>query len=179
MSGIAGVIGIDSTFSVTPTVSSSPAYTANDQVGGIMQLSGAIKKFHRPLGGDGSAVSQYGIQRGHTQLTSILVKSIDTGFQPIINFWIFNDLPTLNSSDNAALSFNDSELSKLVGVVSMDSIYQATALNIAAEKTNLNVLLPQVSTMAHNDLWVVAQVLSGGSFSSTSSLSLLFKFYHD
>jgi hypothetical protein len=180
MSHVAAVIGIDGVFEVTPTISSSPTYSSGDQIGGIIQLSGAIRTLHRPLDGNNSqATSLYGRQRGYSLLTEIFVKNKVINVTPILNFWIFNELPTMTSVDNGAFNFADSELTKLVGIASMDTTYFTSSSNSAASKTNLNVLCPQVSTMATNDLWVVTQTLTGGLFTSTSDLTFVFKFYHD
>lgn len=180
MSHVAAVIGIDGVFEVTPTISASPSYTSGDQIGGIIQLSGAIRTIHRPLDGANSqATSLYGRQRGHSLLTSVLIKNKVTNVTPTLNFWIFNELPTMTSVDNGAFNFADSELTKLVGVVVVDTAYVSSSSNSATEKTNLNVLCSQVSTLASNDLWIVTQIMTSGLMTSTSDLTFVFKFFHD
>lgn len=86
----------------TPTVSTSPAYTAKDAVGGLLTFANAVR-----------------ISGGAGQLLTVTV--IDNSQQrPSLELVLF-DRTFTNSTDNAIFAPSDADLANCIGVVSVNS----------------------------------------------------------
>jgi hypothetical protein len=141
---------------VTPTVSTS-AYTANDQVGGLMTLDGAAP-------GKGAG----------TVLNSIVI--VDKASQAAeIDLYFFDESPTVASSDNAAADVTDAEMvDKCIGHVTVVAgDYAALAANSTACVRDIALSLkPRASTT----LYCLAVTRGTPTYGSTSDLTLKFVF---
>lgn len=178
MTGVSNVIGIDRSIEVTPAVSASSAYTAGDQVGGIQQLSSVFPDFQRsvnPVSKAGGSGSKF---PGHVILQTITVTDLgeqDAAFE----LFFFNELPTVASSDNAALSIVDSEAHKCIGHYSFAPTYGSTGEFSVGSVANINLMLPQQADFDNLDLWVVVSTPGTPTFASTSDLVFKYNFFVD
>lgn len=142
---------------VTPTVSNAVAYTANDQVGGLMTLTGAAP-------GKGSG----------TSLSSIVI--VDNASQSAaIDLYFFDASPTVASVDNGAADVSDAEMAdKCIGhVVVAASDYKALAGNSTACVRNIDLSL---KPNASQDLYCIAVTRGTPTYTSTTALALKFTF---
>lgn len=177
MSGINNVIGIDLSVTVTPTVSTS-AYTAGDQVGGIQTLSDVYPDFYRVW--NPNSKSGTGMQRfpGHLILQSITI--LDQAEQSATyNLFFFNQLPTVASSDNAALNIADSEVLKCIAHYQCAPTYGDAGGFTVGSVQNINMLLPQYEEMTNNELYVVMSTTTTPTFAATDDLTIRYNFYVD
>jgi len=139
--------------SVTPTVSTTPAYTAKDAVGGLLTFSNAAR-----------------VSGGTITIQSVVV--IDNSQQrPPLDLVLF-DRTFTNSSDNAIFAPSDSDLLNTIGVVSVaawsdfstNSVATRFGLGMAA-KLNGTDLFGQLVTsgavtfVATNDITVILQIV--------------------
>lgn len=154
---------------VTPTVSTSPAYTAEDQVGGIQTLTGACR-----AAGSGAT------------LVSVVVH--DSGKQSAaLSIFFFDELPTVASVDNGAITITDAEMAdKCIGVVSLAA---ASYVNVAgssivtgpASSTGLYMKSKtkgQSGAQAGN-LYAVVKTTGTPTYASTTDLIFKYSFIQD
>ena len=101
--------------SATPTLSTTPAYTSGDQFGTVMTFTSAALA----NGGVGSVVNA-------------VMSNRDTEFPPI-ELWLFQNSPTMVSTDNAAFDITDANLEAavLLGVIELSAFYAGTNNNVA------------------------------------------------
>lgn len=176
MAGINKVIGIDKTIIVTPTVSASSAYTAGDQVGGIQTLSNVYPDFQR--GVTGVNVDGWTKYPGHVILQSLTI--IDAAEQDSsYNLFFFNELPTVASSDNAALNIADTEISKCIGYYNFTTTYGSSGNFSVGSVANINLMLPQVADFSTPNLYIVVSTPDTPTFASTSDLTFKYSFFVD
>lgn len=138
------------TSQVTPTISAA-AYSANDQLGGIMSIY--------PFEGAGN-VDQ--------QLESIGIMDIDK--QGLgLNLLFFNSLPTLTSADGEALAFAAGQESKLVFALNINDPF-TTFMDVDFFQFGWGGdAFPYLITGGET-IYVVAQVTSTPTFTTTSSV---------
>lgn len=154
---------------VTPVVSTTPAYTAADQVGGLNLIPHAAHD-----------------SGGVVLLQSISV--IDKAKQKaaLICFF-FDDLPTIASVDNGAFDLIDAQMAlSCIGFVSVPSAnYQDSSSNSIATVANCGLLLksnagnnavPLPSTASKTSLWCVLMTSGTPTYTSTSDLVVKFGF---
>jgi len=137
---------------VTPTISTTPAYTSGDTVGSQMTFANAA----RVSGGSGI-------------IQSILVKD-NTQAQRAAMDLVFFDRSITVAADNAAFNVSDADMAYCLGVVSIgpyNTAWPGTPLNSVS--TLLNVGLPFV--LNGTDLYVVAVVRATPTYTSTSDLT--------
>lgn len=156
---IIGRVGTRSVrIAVTPTVSTSPAYSSADAVGGLMTFSNAV------------AVSGYG-----GVLQSVIV--IDKANQkPALQIYISNQTFTA-STDNAAFTVSDADVVNAVGYVSIaatDWQSNGTA-NAVATKAGIGLAFHPNTT----DLFAQMQTTSTPTFASTSDIIVIFEILQD
>jgi hypothetical protein len=152
---------------VTPTISTSPAYTSGDQIGGIMTLTDVIRQ--DKSGGFGTS-ELVGV--------TILDKALQSAAMSI---WLFNQSPTLASSDNAAFNISDANLVlQCIGVVSVGTAYSASAANSVSSTQNLNkiVQIPYTATSPTN-VYAVAVIGAAATYTTTTDLQFQFEFFVD
>jgi hypothetical protein len=137
--------------SQSPTVSTSPAYTSGDVIGGKLTFSSAV-----PAAG-GAALMQ---------AVTINCKSAQTGAMDLI---LFNADPTATTfTDNAALAVNAADQSKVIGVVKISDWTNLGTPSVAqANNLALPLVLPTTS------LFGVLVARSAPTLVSTSDLTIV------
>lgn len=144
--------------SVTPTISTS-AYTANDQVGGLITLT---------LSGNGAQ---------DVTLQSLNILDKNAGVLAPLEIIFFNQNPVATSVDNGAFSIPDSGLAYCMGVVSVAAAdYKAFALNSVATVRNIGL---KMRSDADGKIYVHVRTTGTPTYTSTSDLTLTFDFYGD
>jgi hypothetical protein len=162
-------IGSSYVVAVTPTVSANAAYTANDQVGGIQTLTNAI----RPERDD--HVGSF--------LTDLVVVDSD-GQGAAIDIFFFNSLPTVASTDNAAISITAAQLQdKCLGSVTVatgdyvacGSIKVATVKNVGLRCVSASSSDPQTQC----NIYAVACTRGTPTYTTTSAVTFKYSFAQD
>ena len=139
--------------SQTPTVSTTPAYTAKDAVGGKLTFTNAARA-------SGGSI---------TIPTAIIIDNSQQ--QPALDLVLF-DRDFTASSDNAVFDPTDADLANIVGVIPMtrwfdfndNSVCVRTGLNLAA-KLNTTDLFGQLVTrstptfVATSDISVILEIV--------------------
>lgn len=147
---------------VTPVINTAQ-YTSGDQVGGILTVSNAAFDADRAV--------------KLTHLTLIDMDEQDAN----LTLFLFDDLPTVSSANNDALSLSDAEiLAKCVGLVSIGSSdYVDCAGSHIVQKTP-NLLLRSVHTSTEarksGNLYALLSTTSTPTYSAVSSLKLILGF---
>lgn len=141
---------------VTPVISTG-AYSALDQIGGIQTLTDATEKFNYAV-----------------RLNAITIIDKDKESAGI-NFYFFDELPTVASVDNGALDITDAEMAdKCVGRFAV----------AAADYTNLNASSMATAKVAGDGLllttkssvlYVVAQTIATPTYTAVNDL--VFKYH--
>lgn len=144
------------TVTATPTVSTSPAYTAGDQVGGVMTFTSAAIA----TGRGGQIVNAYLIDKGKQKAT--------------LELWLFLASPTLVNSDNGAFDITDSNLvtATPIGVIDFSSgDYRDSGSNsfCQGEQSGGPVNIPFVTTSTAN-LFGVFVTRGTPTYASTTDL---------
>lgn len=148
---------------VTPTVSTSPAYTAEDQVGGIQTLGNACRQ-----------------QGGGATLISVAVHDKAKQSAALVLFF-FDELPTVASSDNAAVDVTDAEMAgKCLGSVTVAATnYVNVSGSSMATVNSPNTALYMKSQDADGKLYVVVKTTGTPTYASTSDLTFRYSFIQD
>jgi hypothetical protein len=140
----------------TPTVSTSPAYTANDQVGGIQTLTVPNSSL------------------GSCALVSFNVLDL-AGQSAALSLFFFNSLPTVASSDNAALNISDANMALCIGhVVVAAGDYQSTSANSIASVKLSGPLYMKSATA--DTLYVVVKTTGTPTYAGTTDLTFTYNF---
>lgn len=137
---------------VTPTVSSSPAYTAGDCLGGLQTLTSA-----------GRAASGTGI------VQTVVMLDKTQAQRPAMDL-LFFDASVTSAGDNAAAAFSDADMANCIGILNLqayNAAWAGTPLNSVA--TLLSVGLPFVSDGSGN-IYVQAVVRNTPTLTSTTDL---------
>jgi hypothetical protein len=144
---------------VTPVISSGVAYTINDQVGGLIEITSV---------GDGTNSSSVTLQ-------SIVVCDKSTQ-AAALQFFFFDQDPNETSVDNGALSIPDASTGFNNGFVNIASAdYQTLALNCVATARNIGL---KMSTST-GKLFVLVRTTGTPTYGSTSDLTFRFSFFVD
>jgi len=149
---------------VTPTISTS-AYTSGDQLGGVQTLTNAVA--------DAADKS--------TRLQTLVVIDKDSE-GPALELMFFSELPTVASSDNAALDVSDSEMAaKLLGVVSIASgdwvtlggvkVANFANLNLDCYATGLDASGKRISSV-----YALAMIAEAKTYTATTDLVFVYNF---
>jgi len=160
-------------FVKTPTVSTSPAYTAGDQVGGIMDLSVRDNR---------NVVTQGACQEKNAVATLLSVAVHDKASQSAeLVIFFFNALPTVASSDNSALTITDAEMAaKCLGSVTVPASAYATVASSSMAVLKLpDCALAMLSNEDNGPLYAVMKTTGTPTYASTSDLTLRFLFGQD
>lgn len=169
-------LNITRTISVVPTISTSPAYTTGDQIGGIMTLTDVVRQ-------DGT-VNQginNGLMAGQAELHSVTI--LDGGKQDAaIDIWFFNTSPTVTSVDNGAFSMSDAnQAAQCIGAISIGTAYSDAALNSTSsdgKNIGLNLQVAASATSPTN-IYAIAIIRATATYTATTDLKFLFSFYVD
>lgn len=165
--------GFSTVLVVTPTVSVAPAYTAQDQVGGIQTLAvlDTLSKVRDAACQDENSISY---------LASIVVHDKNSQNADLVIFF-FNALPTVASVDNGAITISDAEMAtKCIGAVSVPaSSYHTVASSSIATVLAPSCLLAVKSTVDDGPIYAVVKTLSTPTYTSTSDLTFKYSFSQD
>lgn len=159
-SGSFNVGGVTTAITATPTVSTSPAYTAADALGGKITLASAV----RVSGGGGIIQALTLADKGKQSA------AIDVVF--------FNADPSGTTfTDNGALTIADADLLAIIGVVSIAATdYSAFADNSIATKYGLGLAFKAVGSTS-----IYACLVNRGTptYTSTTDIQLAVKILQD
>lgn len=153
--------------SVTPTVSTTPAYTSGDCLGGLMTLSNAA----RFTGGGGTIQSVRVLDKTQAQRAAMDLFFFQTSVSP--------------AGDNAPAAFSDADMANCVGVISIlttdyNTAFAGVPLNSVAFKPDTKTnTLPQAMAIpyycsAGTSLYCQAIVRGTPTYTSTSDLVFQF-----
>ena len=92
-----------------------------------------------------------------------------------INFLFFDELPTVASADNAALSISDAEMAKCVGIYELAAADFADVVTSKLGQGVFTKLLMKCKARS-TSLWVVMQVASGTPTYTAAGMKNKFKF---
>ena len=139
--------------SVTPTISTS-AYAVDDQLGSVQTLSfGSADK---------------------SLVTMLSISVLDKAKQGApITIFFFNALPTITSSDNAALDISDAEMDKCVGHKNITGNDYVTTQSNSIATVGLNSAISLRSSTA-NALYAVVKSNGTPTYASTSDLKFIY-----
>lgn len=157
------VSGLYKVITVTPTVSTSPAYTANDQVGGIQTIT-------------------LGDSSEQKLATLLSVSVVDKGKQSAaLTIFFFTQLPTIASSDNAAFDLTDANMLYYAFHINIGSTdYASSASNSAASLTMSSVAKAAMATgNGATALYAVAMTTGTPTYASTTDLQFTYTFGFD
>lgn len=151
------VSGGSNTIIITPTVSTTPAYTPNDNVGGKLTLANAV-----------------GAAGGLSVLQS--VKVLDRSNQKAaLTILLFGDDLASTLTDNAQPTISDADISKLIGQVTIGASDYVTVDHAGtdfaiAEK----VISTTVSPAAGTTLYAAIITTGGPTYATAGALTLRF-----
>jgi len=161
-------LNITKTIPVVPVISTSPAYTAGDQIGGIMILPDVVR---------------VDSNTGYAQAELHSVTILDGAKQDAaIDVWFFNQSPTVGSTDNSAFAMTPANLAaQCIGAVSIGTSYSdGVTISTSTDGKNIGMNLQSLTTAATpTNLYAVAVIRSAVTYNSTSALKFLFSFYVD
>lgn len=157
--------GFSTEIAVVPTITTT-AYTANDQVGGVQTLA-YLSPTQKPT----DAACQ-----DKTVSYLMGLKVLDKSKQnAAFTIYFFNVLPTLLSSDNAALSIATSEMTKCIGFVKVTAAnYAGPAEWGIADVPFADVMKALKSNTDDGPLYAVVQTTSTPTYAVGD---LEFKYY--
>lgn len=139
--------------SVTPTISTSPAYSINDAVGGKMSFANAVP---------------YAGYQG--MIASLLMIDAQKLNAPV-DVYFFNDDPTSTTfTDNAAWDLNSADYDKLIGVAHLTDFSNQNAAS-TAQAINLNLPFKAVGTT----IYAVAVARTTPTMTSTTGLKFILR----
>lgn len=165
-------INASKTVIVTPTISTS-AYTSGDQIGGIMTLTDVIRQ-------------DSNMELGFSELVEVTI--LDASLQnAAMDIWLFNQSPTVTSSDNVAFSMSDAnQAAQCIGWVSVGATasYSSGALNSVSTTSNLNkpcqvISLKTAPKTNPTNLYAIAIVRGTPTYTTTTALQFQFSFFID
>lgn len=168
-------INASKVISVTPTITAA-AYTFGQQIGGIMTLQNALRQ---------DSQSGFGV----AELVGVTI--LDSSQQSAaINIFLFNQSPTLTSTDRTTFAMSSANLaSQCIGVVSVGTTYVNSSAQSISSTQNLNKLLmvssdPNAQSIVgpatiRSNLYAVA--VSGGTptYATTTALQFQFELFLD
>lgn len=146
---------------ITPTISTSPAYTSGDVLGGLQTLTDAA----RVSGGSGVVQSMTVFDKTQAQRAAMDI--------------LFFDTSVTVAGDNAAVAMSDGDMANCIGVVSIgpyNVAWPGTPLNSIS--TLINVGLPFICNGTAN-LYAVAVVRGTPTYVSTSDLTYSYTILQD
>lgn len=151
------VTGANVHVTAVPTVSSGSAYTAEDQVGGLITLTG-----FKPN-------ASYSLQ------TIVVCDNDKQSADLAVSF--FNTTPSNTSADNAAISYPDASLAYMEGVVPvLEFDYVESALSSVATVRNCGL---KVKSSTEGSIFVLVKTGGTPTYTSTTALRFIFKFFED
>lgn len=149
---LAAAVGATTVLQPTVTVSTSPAYTAGDVVGGEIVLTGAVRKV------SGTGVFQ-----------SLTVFDVSNQ-KPALTILVFNADPAGTYTDNGAFAFNASDYAKLLGKISVAATDYVTLDSKAIASPAIQPFC--IASATTQNLWLVMVVSTTPTFAATTDLRL-------
>lgn len=165
---------------VTPTISSSPAYTSGDQLGGIQTV--AINSSLLRMDSNSNVQTGGRVSMGTATLTEVTI--LDQALQSAaMDIWFFAASPTVTSVDNGAFALTDANLIAAtnglpitLGYVSVGAAYSAAAASSISTTCNLNFT---VGSTTASPIYAIAVVRGTPTYASTTDLVFEYKFIID
>jgi hypothetical protein len=145
---------------ITPTISTTPAYTAGDVLGTLQTISNAA----RTSGGTGQVLSICVLDKTQAQRASMDL--------------LFFDRTVTVAADNAAVAMSDADMAFCLGVIpiySYNTAWPGTPLNSIS--TNVAVNMPFV--LNGTDLFVVPVVRTTPTYVATNDLVFTYTLLQD
>lgn len=142
---------------VVPTIDTA-IYASGDRIGSIMKITDAV-----------DATSDASVLKTLTIVDSASQSSA-------IDLLFFNDLPTVASADNAALSITDAEMvAKCIGrIVIAAADYTALAANSVAVRNSIDEMMIPVG--GSRDIYCVIQSRGTPTYTAATDLTVKFLF---
>lgn len=167
---------IQSPVEVTPTISTS-AYTAGDQVGGVMTLTNVVRNDpNTSVSGDRGTPTTSGAGLGTATLTEITVLD-KAGQNAAFEVWFFKSSPTITSVDNGAFNLTDANsFAACIGHVNVGATYSTSSSNSVSTTSNLN---KSIFAASGSTIYAVAKTTGTPTYGSTSDLKFIFNFLVD
>lgn len=154
-------------FTVTPTVSTTPAYTSGDCIGGLQTISNAAR-----ANGAGGVINS--------------IRILDkTQAQRAAMDLLFFSSSVSSAGDNAAAAFSDADMANLVAIVSIlttdyNTAWAGTPLNSIAfkpdTKTNTLPVSMAIPYFCASGTSLYVQAVSRGTPTYTSTTDLVFQY---
>lgn len=165
-------VNITKTIAVTPTISTSPAYTSGDQIGGVMTLTDVVRQDSNTSVGT-ACLAEVTILDGDKQ-------------DAAIDIWFFKVTPTVTSVDNGAFAMTRANQqlqcigSVTLGASGSSGAYSDAAAVSVSDNANLNKIMQVASTApSPTNIYAIAIVRGTPTYTTTTSLVFQFSFYID
>lgn len=151
-------------FTITPTISTTPAYTAGDCLGGLQTISNAAR-----FSGGGGVIR------------SVTVLDKTQAQRSAFDIFLFNGSITA-TTDNAAFAGSDADMAKCIGVISIlttdyNTAFAGTPLNSVAFKPDTKTnTLPQAMAIPYycsGSTTLYAQLVTRGTPTYTSTTDIV------
>lgn len=156
---IGQVSGHSAPITITPTVSTSPAYSSGDDVGGKMTLANAV----RVSGGTGWLASLQISDISNNKFSGTLL--------------VFNADLTTTYTDNGAAGLSSADIVKIVAQIPISSGDWTTINNRAIANPLFNP--KQVKAASGTSLYAILVVTATPTFAAATDLQLIFGFAQD
>jgi hypothetical protein len=144
---------------VTPTVSTTPAYTSGDSIGGKITLSNAVR-----------------VSAGTGWLTSLQISDLSNQ-KPTGTILVFNADASTTYTDNAAAALSNADAQKIVAQIPVSTGDYTTINNRAVANPMFNP--KQVKAASGTTLYAIFVTTSTPTFASTTDIQLTFGFAQD
>lgn len=151
----------------TPVITANSAYAAGNQLGGIMKLTDVVRQ-------DGN------LHLGFSELVEVTI--LDNNKQDAaIDIWLFNQSPTVTSSDHSAFAMTAANLqAQCIGVVSVGTAYSDASVVSVSSTANLNKPVQVPRTVAFpTSIYAIAIIRAAATYTTTSALQFQFSFFMD
>ena len=155
--------GFTAVVEATPTVSTSPAYTSGDSVGGKISLSPAVR-----------AISTPQVVVGTGTITSVIITDKAKQSAEIDVIFFDTDPSNTTVTDNGALTIHDTDLLNIVGIANVNT--WKDFVDNSAGTTSATIAYPfvlnETSGTADTTLYVALVTRGTPTFASTSDITL-------
>lgn len=154
---------------VAPVVSTSPAYTSGDAVGGLQTIANAVRTSGRV-----SLQTAGCFDAGTAVLQSVTV--VENGSQKAaLSIVLFSTNPSATTvTDNGALTINTADIAKIVGIVNIAAADYTTVGGASVASKIVSLQLPVAADTV--TLYAIANTTSTPTYTLTSSLKFIYGF---
>ena len=156
---IGEVSGSTAVISVTPTISASTIYTANDVIGGKQEIALAARSSGIPITLQSLVITDLAMQNAG------------------MNIFIFAGNPATGTyTDNAELDIDDTDFGQLVGIINTsDGNWTSGKDNSIFQLTSIGLVIDPLTT----SIYAVAKVTGTPTYASVADLTFKYGFYRD